>query len=113
MGLFDNIRCAMVPDGEYQTKDTPSQFLDNYEIRADGSLWVEIYDVVDRSNPNDRSMAGCMTRENAKWQRCREFAGSIEFYDDAKTYIAFMVNGEAIQIREIIEGTSNEVWKRP
>lgn len=39
MGMFDNIKCAMVPAGEYQTKDTPVQYLDNYEIRADGSLW--------------------------------------------------------------------------
>jgi hypothetical protein len=32
-------------DLEYQTKDTPAQFLDNYEIRADGSLWHLDYDI--------------------------------------------------------------------
>ncbi len=51
MGMFDYLKCKYpLPDAsdndlEYQTKDTPAQFLDNYEIRADGSLWHLDYDI--------------------------------------------------------------------
>jgi hypothetical protein len=46
MGMFDYIACYYpLPDGEdgagmeFQTKDTDSQYLDRYEIRADGTLF--------------------------------------------------------------------------
>lgn len=45
MGLFDYVNCKypLPVDGsnerEYQTKDTPSQYMDRYEIREDGQLW--------------------------------------------------------------------------
>jgi hypothetical protein len=46
MGLFDNIRCKMLQLAEerdtiWQTKDTPAQFLDEYEIREDGTFGIE------------------------------------------------------------------------
>ena len=46
MGMFDYLRCEYpLPDGFdaakiwFQTKDTDAQYLDEYEIRDDGSLW--------------------------------------------------------------------------
>ena len=56
MGLFDRIRCnyPMPLDGAnaltYQTKDTPAQLLDNYEIRGDGTLWHQSVDYDDGAN---------------------------------------------------------------
>jgi hypothetical protein len=41
MGMFDYIKYR---GEEYQTKDTPRQLMDNYEIRDDGTLWYENYD---------------------------------------------------------------------
>jgi hypothetical protein len=55
MGMFDYVKCHYplpvkgAEDLIYQTKDTPSQWLDMYEIRADGTLWHE-----DRSDPSNR-----------------------------------------------------------
>lgn len=55
MGMFDYLRCKypLPIDGTqhllYQTKSTPAQFLDHYEIREDGSLWHQEYDTVDKS----------------------------------------------------------------
>lgn len=45
MGMFDYIRCKYplpvegTQDLQYQTKDTDSQYMDEYEIREDGTLW--------------------------------------------------------------------------
>lgn len=43
MGMFDYLRCAYplpdeAPAGGWQTKDTPSQLLEEYVINADGRL---------------------------------------------------------------------------
>lgn len=45
MGMFDYVRCHYnVGRGdlsgiEFQTKDTDAQYLHNYEVRSDGTLW--------------------------------------------------------------------------
>jgi len=50
VGMFDNLRCRyplpvedwqrpLVEGKTFQTKDTPDQDLDLYEIREDGTLW--------------------------------------------------------------------------
>jgi len=103
MGMFDDITCRYplpIPganDLRYQTKDTPSQFLDQYEIREDGTLWVEEYDTEDRSlltkwereHPGEepppevsglRGVCGMMTRVNKRWVRC-DMSGDVRFYD--------------------------------
>lgn len=47
MGLFDYLRCEHpLPDGfegdlQYQTKDTPAQYLEDYRITLDGTLMYE------------------------------------------------------------------------
>jgi hypothetical protein len=90
MGMFDNIICEYPLPGnpavsEWQTKDTPTQYLDTYIIAADGQLWHEVYDVEDKSDPNAtgwRRAAGCMTRVNQRREPVSDFRGSIDFYGD-------------------------------
>jgi hypothetical protein len=102
MGMFDELKChyplplAGANALDYQTKDTPAQFLDEYEIRADGTLWHEAYDIEDRSElgkwkrehpgqdpPPDKtgimSIAGLMTRVNKRWEQIT-LTGEIEFH---------------------------------
>lgn len=92
MGLFDEIRFkAKLPivGAEaltYQTKDTPSQFMDSYEVREDGTLWHEVYDVEDRSDTNADGflrIRGMMTRTNKHWEPCG-MTGEIRFYTGDK-----------------------------
>ena len=55
--MFDEVDCQYpLPDGFVpkggavaQTKDTDAQSLDLYEIRADGTIWQEVYDIEDLS----------------------------------------------------------------
>lgn len=88
MGLFDYVKCRypLPIEGanalEFQTKDTGNPFMENYEIRADGSLWREHYDTEDRSDPTAeglRAFAGCMTRVNRRWEP-EPLTGSLEFH---------------------------------
>lgn len=73
MGMYDYIRCEReLPVGGFesrvfQTKDTPSQYLENYVIKADGSLWHEECDYEDHSEP--------------KAEPVPPFTGEIRFYD--------------------------------
>jgi hypothetical protein len=87
MGMFDYIRSELaLPDDppaiQWQTKDTPSQYMDVYEIRADGSLWVEEYDLEDCGDPKAEGvmrLRGCMTPVNKRWVPCK-LTGEIQFY---------------------------------
>jgi hypothetical protein len=106
MGMFDYLKCTYpLPDAgdndlEYQTKDTPAQFLDNYEIRADGSLWHLDYDIEDRSDPSAEGLArlvGRLSRVNERWEPV-PFTGEIRFYcyvcENQRTeFSAYFVNG--------------------
>lgn len=100
MGMFDYVRCEYplqdgAPRDGYQSKDTPEQYMDTYEIREDGTLWHQEYDVEDHSdlakwratNPGKEppkemgglaSIAGCMSRTNPRWKQV-EFHGALEF----------------------------------
>ena len=100
MGMFDDIKCkfplpvAGANGLSYQTKDTPQQFLDLYEIRVDGTLWHQDYDIEDhsdaaiwtREHPGQKSpeglseFIGCMTRVNKRWEQQLTFTGEIVFY---------------------------------
>lgn len=145
MGMFDYLRCeypldflgpitgglefsSTLQSKIYQTKSTPAQMLDNYVIRADGSLWYENYDVEDKSeigewmaaHPNagpdelpqelrDKgwtAYAGCITRINPRWEQVTDFTGEIEFHDTWSdtppigwvSFSTYFVNG---QLKEI------------
>lgn len=111
--MFDYIKCHYplpfegANDLVYQTKDTPSQFMDNYEIREDGSLWYEYYELEDRSavglwlkkNPDKtyddapkylkkggfpRVFLGKLSKRNKKWVKVDNFIGEIRFYSSVK-----------------------------
>ncbi len=98
MGMFDHIHCTYpLPideeiAGGFQTKDTPALNLDDYEIRADGTLWHQEYDIEDQSDPGAEgleSIAGRLARVNVRWVHCADFTGEIAFYrfadEDAAT----------------------------
>lgn len=87
MGLFDYITCLyplpIKGKFNFQTKSTPAQFMDKYEIREDGTLWHENYDIEDHSDPNAqgfKKFIGCMTKVNRKWEQ-ENFTGEIQFDD--------------------------------
>lgn len=97
--MFDIIRCKYpllvvgANDLDYQTKDTPSQWMDQYEIQEDGALWHQTYDIEDHSeaakwiasNPgkelpnNLDSLGGCLSAVNKRWEP-ENFTGQIRFY---------------------------------
>ena len=101
MGLFDYIEVAeeLLPNPEplkdgFQTKDTPEQYMGHYEIRSDGTLWHQKYDIE----------AGIMTRVNKRWERTK-YTGGVCFYTEAvsgnwKTYVALFVDGDMIHVQE-------------
>lgn len=89
MGLFDYVRCELpledCPDWltEFQTKDTPRQYMDHYRIDDEGRLWEEQYETEDRSDPNATGLtrlSGMMTRVNRRWVHLDDFDGVIDFY---------------------------------
>ena len=111
MGMFDYIKCGypLPRDGandlEYQTKDTDAQWLDNYELRADGTLWHEAYDTEDRSDPKAEGLAsllGCETRVNKRWEQSRmtgevvfsAYPGNTYTEGDEFRFSAYFVHGE-------------------
>jgi len=109
MGMFDNIKCLHKLPIEkdfskeiFQTKNTPAQWLDHYEIRENGTLWHENYDIEDRSNPNETGLkrfVGSMTKINKRWEFMKDFIGEIRFYTtyDSNRYCiefsSYFVNG--------------------
>lgn len=91
MGMFDTLRCdyplparAQVQDLSFQTKSLDCLML-NYQVRADGTLWVEDFDIEDRSDPNAEGLArlaGMMTPTNQRWRHMDDFTGEVVFYGD-------------------------------
>jgi hypothetical protein len=90
MGMFDYIICKYplpiegLHNQVFQTKsmdEDPS--LEHYEIREDGTLWREEYEIEDRSDPSAKGMErfiGMGTRVNLRWFAMNDFAGEIRFY---------------------------------
>lgn len=115
--MFDNVTCKYplptAQDEAFQTKDLENA-LDNYEIREDGTLWIEEYDIEDRSNPNATGIArifGMGTRVNERWARSY-FSGEVNFYTNLNEnydkwieYRAIFKDG-VIQSLEIIKDDS-------
>lgn len=101
MGMFDYLRCDYplpvegAKEYEYQTKDTPAQWLDRYEIRADGTLWHEDYEIEDRSDPDAKGLSrlfACATRVNERWVP-ETLTGEIVFYTNVLEFSAYFVDG--------------------
>jgi hypothetical protein len=105
MGMFDYITYR---DKEYQTKDTPEQFMEHYAIRGD-ELW---YKKVEREWIEDKiSMIGGGLEEiSFEWVFCNKFDGVICFYRPIENdtqreweeYKALFMNGKLIKM-EIVE----------
>ena len=102
MGVFDYLICKypLPVDGaggaEFQTKDTPAQWLDHYEIREDGSLWYEAHDIEDRSDPNAEgilALCGSMSSVNKRWVP-EKLTGEIVFYGNPGEFSAYFVDGK-------------------
>lgn len=96
MGMFDYIKFG---GQEYQTKDTPNQLLDYYEIRG-LFLYEEQYrsEWVDDENS---LFKGFMQKFDEKWVKNETFTGEIRFYrhldKEYKTweeYSAYFVKGK-------------------
>lgn len=108
MGMFDNIRCyyklpvRSVQYHEFQTKDTPRQFCDNYEIHVDGTLWQEDYTIKPTEGTGWKQI-------NKHWVFC-DFTGEIRFYDIVSKRInpggwiefsAYFKNGKLRELNQI------------
>lgn len=114
--MFDYVTCKYpLPHGAnqltgWQTKDTPEQFMDTYEIREDGSLWHHEHDIEDRSDPNAEGLerlAGCMTAVNHRWVS-EPLTGEVRFYtyEGRDTtlwweFSAYFVNGQLKHLETI------------
>jgi len=121
MGMFDNIKCSYpLPINSvdlskklFQTKSTPAQLLDLYEIREDGTLWHELYNIEDRSDPNKEGLErlfGSMTKINKKWEFMKNFIGEIYFYTiinkDLIEFSSYFVNGKLKELHSLGEKES-------
>jgi hypothetical protein len=120
MGLFDDLKCLYplpiegANDLNFQTKSLVC-YLDNYEIREDGTLWHEDYDTEDRSDPNAeglRKFWGTITRVNKRWMPVL-MTGEVIFYATAKEnpeewfeFSAYFVGGKLKELHQI--GDRNE-----
>jgi hypothetical protein len=109
MGMFDTIHYQ---GDEYQSKNTPRQFCENYKIEVDQDsglpyLWLEEYDSEWVNEPDPFFwLGGHMKTSNHHWVRCDDFDGTIYFYrvDEYKTwteYKALFMNGQMIKIVKI------------
>lgn len=85
MGMFDRVRCRYplpwfeVQEVVWQSKDTPAQFLDQYEIREDGTLWHEAYTL--RVEETEESMLGFyLHRDDEHWVPVSDFCGELEIH---------------------------------
>lgn len=116
MGMYDELVCkARLPREEwqdliFQTKDTPSQFCDLYEIRGDGMLFHQQYDIEDRSDKNAPEgslsrLVGMMTRVNPRVVPVPEFTGEIRFYTSHQgewvEFSAYFANGIMSELHQI------------
>lgn len=87
MSTYDHLRChyPLPVEGanalEFQTNSTEAQFMEEYEIRTDGTLWHRAYDIVDRSDPKAEGLmrlVGSLCRVNERWERDHT-TGEIRF----------------------------------
>lgn len=124
MGLFDEIVCNMplpdkpewVADGHvFQTKSfDPRQEM--YEIRSDGTLWMERYEIEDHSDPNATGLmrfAGMATRVNKRFERLADFDGAVCFYDSGPNgawveFKAVFVDGVVVKLVNVSEPPEEE-----
>ena len=112
MGAFDTLRCLypLPADGadglDYQTKSLVC-FLESYELRADGTLWHEEYDVEDRSDPTATGLAafaGIWTHVNERWVP-EPLTGEVRFHAMGESewfdWSAYFVDGHLRELHRV------------
>jgi hypothetical protein len=119
MGMFDHLHYK---GEEYQTKDTPSQMLDNYKIEQDQTsgawlLWHEEYDS-EWIDDDEGFFGGHMKQSNQRWVHCADFDGALRFYRSEKDnrdlwieYRSLFMDGRMLKIKEHFEETLTN-WYR-
>ena len=85
MGMFDEVICHYplpwpeVQDAIWQSKNTPAQYLDRYEIRSDGTLWHEAY--TSRWEEDASSPLGFrLYRDDVHWVQVSDVGGELEIH---------------------------------
>ena len=76
MGMFDYLNFR---GNDYQSKDTPNQWMANYAIREDGTLWVEESDGEWIKDENSL-LGGYIKESNHRWVQVENYTGEIRFY---------------------------------
>lgn len=111
MGMFDNITVKTplplpaYQDEVFQTKDTPLQWMTDYVIREDKTLWHSEHDYEDRSDPNAEGLmriCGSMTRINERWVQ-DDITDHIRFYTSLGEYHSGWVEFKAHIVRGILQ----------
>lgn len=108
MGTFDYITYQ---GQEYQTKDTPAQFLDKYKIDVDQCsghlyLWYEAY-TAKWVKDDDSFFGSRIEQSNHRWECCHNFDGKIDFYRQDKEHDVWIefhslfMNGKLLKIEKI------------
>jgi len=75
MGMFDYVNFE---DKQYQTKDTPEQAMDTYEIRGDELWWRKVQ--YEWFEDKDSMFGGYLKEISHEWLFCEKFDGVIDFY---------------------------------
>ena len=106
MGMFDYIKYG---DKKYQTKDTPAQMLEEYEIRAD-ELWYKDTKY-EWTEEEDSLFGGYLKEVSHEWRFLSDFDGVIKFYKyernaEGKYYCeeeckAVFADGKMVKIAEV------------
>lgn len=102
MGMLDYIHYK---GKEYQSRTTPAQLCDEYEIKSDNTLWYEDYEleVID----DGQSIFGPRwEKKNKRWVFCEDFTGEIRFYraidaDKWEELTAYFINGKTESVNEL------------
>lgn len=111
MGMFDYVNYG---GHEYQSKDTPMQGMERYEIRGD-QLWMK---KVEREWVDDTGsiFGGYFQEISHQWIFCEDFDGAITIHREDKenggykndawiTYKMLFMDGKIIKFMEIKNGT--------
>lgn len=127
MGMFDSLIChsplpfpeemptalrVFLQATEYQTKDL-NCWMDHFELRENGTLWREEYDIEDHSDHTVEGLmriAGCATKVNKRWKAAVDVFARITFYTSIGAeytggidFIAYIVDGRLYRPIELAE----------
>ena len=79
MGMFDEL---WYEREMYQTKDTPQQSLDTYEIRGNELWWKKTE--YEWAEDKESMFGGHLKEVSHEWKFCKDFDGLIRFYREDK-----------------------------